>query len=87
MILSTNDSELYRKYFDGVISYEDALKKADSINILRLAIKLRSGPRRRDDDGNVPEDTHDDPKNPNPSLNGQVQVDPQNGYTESGGDK
>jgi len=38
--MQTFDQDLFRLYEDGVISYEDALRNADSMNELRLKIKL-----------------------------------------------
>ena len=40
--MQTFDQHLFELYDDGVISYEDALRNADSVNDLRLAIKLHS---------------------------------------------
>ncbi len=39
--MQTFDQALFDLYEQGVISYEDALRNADSVNELRLAIKLR----------------------------------------------
>ncbi len=39
--MQTFDQALFDLYESGVISYEDALRNADSVNELRLAIKLR----------------------------------------------
>ena len=38
--MQTFDQALFRLFEDGVISYEDALRNADSMNELRLKIKL-----------------------------------------------
>ena len=38
----TFDQSLYTLYEDGVISYEEAMRNADSKNELRLRIKLES---------------------------------------------
>jgi twitching motility protein PilU len=38
--MQTFDQALYDLYEDGKISYEDALRNADSVNDLRLSIKL-----------------------------------------------
>src|SRR5512145_2550872 len=38
--METFDGALFKLYEDGMISYEDALKNADSVNDLRLKIKL-----------------------------------------------
>jgi twitching motility protein PilU len=40
--METFDGALFKLYEDGVISYEEALKNADSLNDLRLRIKLES---------------------------------------------
>ena len=40
--MQTFDQSLFRAYMDGEITYEDALKHADSANDLRLLIKLDS---------------------------------------------
>ena len=40
--MQTFDQHLFELYDNGVISYEDALRNADSVNDLRLAIKLHS---------------------------------------------
>jgi twitching motility protein PilU len=40
--MQTFDQHLFDLYDSGVITYEDALRNADSVNDLRLAIKLHS---------------------------------------------
>jgi twitching motility protein PilU len=40
--MQTFDMHLFDMYDNGVISYEDALRNADSVNDLRLSIKLHS---------------------------------------------
>jgi twitching motility protein PilU len=40
--MQTFDQHLFDLYDNGVISYEDALRNADSVNDLRLSIKLHS---------------------------------------------
>ena len=45
----TFDQSLFELYSEGVISYDDALKFADSANEVRLKIKLANG--TTDDDG------------------------------------
>jgi twitching motility protein PilU len=40
--MQTFDQHLFDLYDTGVISYEDALRNADSVNDLRLQIKLHS---------------------------------------------
>ena len=40
--MQTFDQHLFDLYDTGVISYEDALRNADSVNDLRLSIKLHS---------------------------------------------
>jgi twitching motility protein PilU len=40
--MKTFDQALYELYEQGLISYEDALRNADSKNELRLRIKLES---------------------------------------------
>jgi twitching motility protein PilU len=40
--MQTFDQHLFDLYDNGVITYEDALRNADSVNDLRLAIKLHS---------------------------------------------
>jgi twitching motility protein PilU len=42
MGMQTFDQALFDLYEDGKISYEDALRNADSVNDLRLQIKLNS---------------------------------------------
>ncbi len=44
--MQTFDSHLYKLYKQGVISYEEALKNADSPNNLQLKIKLSKDPGR-----------------------------------------
>jgi twitching motility protein PilU len=39
--MQTFDQSLFDLYEAGLISYEDALRNADSLNDLRLAIKLQ----------------------------------------------
>jgi twitching motility protein PilU len=51
--MQTFDSALFKLYESGKISFEDALKNADSANNLRLQIKLRSS--RGIPEGNVEE--------------------------------
>ena len=40
--MQTFDQALFYLYEDGIISYEDAMRNADSKNELRLRIKLES---------------------------------------------
>ena len=40
--MQTFDHHLFELYDAGIITYEDALRNADSVNDLRLAIKLHS---------------------------------------------
>jgi twitching motility protein PilU len=40
--MQTFDQHLFELYDNGIITYEDALRNADSVNDLRLAIKLHS---------------------------------------------
>jgi twitching motility protein PilU len=40
--MQTFDQHLFALYDSGVVTYEDALRNADSVNDLRLAIKLHS---------------------------------------------
>ena len=40
--MQTFDQALFQLYEDGVISYEEAMRNADSKNELRLKIKLQS---------------------------------------------
>jgi twitching motility protein PilU len=40
--MQTFDQSLFKLYEDELISYEDALRNADSVNDLRLQIKLHS---------------------------------------------
>ena len=54
--MKTFDQSLFELYEQGMISYEDALRNADSKNELRLRVKLESkreskpdGSRRRTD--------------------------------------
>jgi len=47
--MQTFDQHLFELYDDGVIGFEDALRNADSINDLRLAIKLHSREARSRD--------------------------------------
>ena len=47
--MQTFDQSLFAAYEAGEISYEDALRNADSVNDLRLQIKLNSQRGRRQD--------------------------------------
>ena len=40
--MQTFDQSLFKLFDEGAISYEDALRNADSVNDLRLQIKLNS---------------------------------------------
>jgi twitching motility protein PilU len=52
--MKTFDQSLYELYETGFISYEDALRNADSKNELRLRIKLESKREAKNiDDGGV----------------------------------
>ena len=51
MGMQTFDQALLKLYMDGEISYEDALHNADSINEVRLAIKLECMRQGREDPG------------------------------------
>ena len=52
--MQTFDMALFELYESGVISYEDALRNADSMNELRLQIKLHgSGAQKRDTGTNI----------------------------------
>ena len=42
MGMQTFDQALFEAYENNIISYEDALRNADSVNDLRLNIKLNS---------------------------------------------
>ena len=42
MGMQTFDQALFEAYENNIISYEDALRNADSVNDLRLTIKLQS---------------------------------------------
>jgi hypothetical protein len=70
MSLTAHDTQLFKRYVEGLLSYEDALRQADSANDVRLAIKLHLGPgwldEDDDDDGAVVQSVQ--PKKPNPSL-------------------
>ena len=44
----TMDQSLFKLYRSGYITYEDALRNADSVNNLRLKIKLDTGEGARD---------------------------------------
>ena len=46
--MQTFDQSLFDLYESGCISYEDALRNADSVNELRLRIKLESRRERVD---------------------------------------
>jgi twitching motility protein PilU len=46
--MQTFDQALFDLYETGLISYEDALRNADSVNDLRLNIKLNSRHSDRD---------------------------------------
>ena len=48
--MCTFDQALYELYNKGYISYDEAIRNADSANGLRLQIKL-SGDRREPDEG------------------------------------
>jgi twitching motility protein PilU len=47
--MQTFDQHLFELYEAGIVSYEDALRNADSLNELRLAIKLQ-GKETKDKD-------------------------------------
>ncbi|HQT27122.1 MAG TPA: type IV pili twitching motility protein PilT, partial [Burkholderiales bacterium] len=47
--MQTFDQALFDLYEEGVISYEDALRNADSVNDLRLQIKLKGSESRERD--------------------------------------
>jgi twitching motility protein PilU len=47
--MQTFDQALFGAYEAGDITYEDALRNADSVNDLRLQIKLNSQRGRRQD--------------------------------------
>lgn len=47
--MQTFDQHLFDMYDTGIISYEDALRNADSVNDLRLAIKLHSSEAKNRD--------------------------------------
>ncbi len=49
--MQTFDQALFKLYEDGRISYEDALRNADSVNDLRLQIKLNSKHKDREPGG------------------------------------
>jgi len=49
--MQTFDQALFDLYETEAISYEDALRNADSVNDLRLMIKLNSKQPPRDGDG------------------------------------
>ena len=49
--MQTFDQALFRLYEDGVITFEEALRNADSMNELRLRIKLGSKRERHTDTG------------------------------------
>ena len=49
--MKTFDQSLFDLYEDGVISYEDALKNADSMNEVRLRIKLEGKREAQTPDG------------------------------------
>ena len=45
--MKTFDQSLFELYEQGIISYEDALRNADSKNELRLRVKLESQAREQ----------------------------------------
>lgn len=49
--MQTFDMALFELYENGVISYEDALRNADSMNELRLQIKLNGSEEKKPDTG------------------------------------
>jgi twitching motility protein PilU len=49
--MKTFDQSLFELYEAGLVSYEDALRNADSKNELRLRVKLESKREARTDDG------------------------------------
>ncbi len=51
--MQTFDQALFELYEENLIAYEDALRNADSVNDLRLNIKLNSQ-RARNQAGTVP---------------------------------
>jgi twitching motility protein PilU len=44
----TIDQSLFKLHKEGLITYEDALRNADSVNNLRLRIKLEGGDAARE---------------------------------------
>ncbi len=46
--MQTFDQHLFDLYEQGIISYEDALRNADSVNDLRLNVKLNGKRTARD---------------------------------------
>jgi twitching motility protein PilU len=58
--MQTFDQALFELYESGQISYEDALRNADSLNDLRLTIKLKSKRRQQDED--VPQEEKTKPQ-------------------------
>jgi len=56
MGMQTFDMALFELYENGVISYEDALRNADSMNELRLQIKLHGSEAQKRDTGTNIED-------------------------------
>jgi twitching motility protein PilU len=47
--MQTFDQSLFDLYEEGVVTYEDAIRNADSVNDLRLQIKLNSRRARNTD--------------------------------------
>ena len=52
--MQTFDQALYDLYNEGAISYEEALRNADSMNELRLQIKLKSNRQAQAAPGSAP---------------------------------
>ncbi len=71
--MQTFDAALFKLYEDGKISFEDALKNADSANNLRLRIKLQS--RRGIPAG--AEEQQEQPKSQENSFSLQLEEDPE----------
>jgi hypothetical protein len=51
MSLSKHDDALFDRFVIGAITYEDALRQAESVNDLRIAIRLHMTRLWRDEEG------------------------------------
>jgi len=78
MSLTPSDAELLRTYIAGELSFEDALRRAQSVAELRRAIQLYEDSRWKDDGEDGAVDELCKPPNPRPSVDSYAKVKPGN---------